>query len=320
MALDPACLDYPRRRRGMDHDLYPWSSLFDRAPVTWPDGRKVAVPIVVSLEWFPIVPNDAPFRAPGHMQTAYPDYRHYTSREYGTRVGIYRLLDAFAAAGLRVSVATNAAIADRYPALVADIVAGGHEIVAHSTDMNGTIASGLPEEEERALILRSLDTLEKATGTRPRGWLSIARSQSFATPALLAEAGVTYMLDWVNDELPYRMTTPSGAIINLPLNHELSDRQIITVQQNSADSYGEQMRDAFEWLAGEARQSGGGRMLPLHLTPYIMALPYRIDALERLLGWLAARSDAWIAPAGMVVDATNRSGLPSPDGPAAEAD
>lgn len=303
MTLDPSYLAYPRRKRGMDHDLYPWSNLFDRAPLTWPNGRSVAVPIVVSLEWFPIIPNDTPFRAPGHMQTAYPDYRHYTSREYGSRVGIYRLLDAFASAGVRASVATNAAIAERYPSLVADIVAAGHEIVAHSTDMNGTIASGLPEEDERALITQSLDILEQATGTRPRGWLSIARSQSFNTPGLLAEAGLDYMLDWVNDELPYRMTTAAGPIVNLPLNHELSDRQIITVQQNSADSYAQQMRDAFDWLAAEATTTGATRMLPLHLTPYIIALPYRIDALEGLLHWIADRPEAWVAPAGEVVGA-----------------
>lgn len=301
MTLDPSYLDYPRRQRGMDHDLYPWSNLFTRAPVAWPDRRSVAVPIVVSLEWFPILPSDTPFRAPGHMQTAYPDYRHYTSREYGSRVGIYSLLDAFASAGMRVSVATNSVIAVRYPSLFADIVAAGHEIVAHSTDMNGTIASGLPEEEERALIMQSLDTLERAMGTRPRGWLSIARSQSFNTPRLLVDAGVHYMLDWVNDELPYRMTTPAGSIVNLPLNHELSDRQIITVQQNSADSYAQQMRDAFDWLAAEAAATGAARMLPLHLTPYIMALPYRIDALEALLHWIAAHSEAWIAPAGDIV-------------------
>ncbi len=302
MALDPAYLDYPRRGRGMDHELYPWSNLFDRAPVTWPGGKTVAIVIVVSLEWFPIIPQDAPFRAPGHMQTTYPDYRHYTSREYGTRVGFYRLLDALAAAGVRVSVACNAAIAERYPSIIADIVAAGHEIVAHSTDMNGTIATGLPEADERALIGTTLGTLELASGTRPTAWLSIARSQSWATPHLLAEAGVTAMLDWVNDEMPYVMTTPSGPIVNLPLNHELSDRQVITVQQNSAESYVEQLRDAYTWLAAEADQYGG-RMLPIHLTPYIVGLPYRIGAIEELLGWLTARPDAWFASAGEVVAA-----------------
>jgi allantoinase len=303
MTLDPAYLSYPHRRRGYDHDLYPWSALHERAPIAWPDGKAVALWLCVSLEWFPITPSDTPFRAPGHMQTAYPDYRHYTARDYGNRVGVYRLLDAFAKAGLRASFATNSAIAARYPALLADIVAGGHEIIAHSTDMNGTIASGLAIEDERALIAASLDALEQATGTRPQGWLSIARSQSWNTPDLLREAGVTYCCDWVNDELPYRFT---NGLINLPLNHELSDRQIITVQQQSADSYAQQMRDAFDWLAGEAVHHGG-RMLPLHLTPYIMALPYRIGALEALLTDLASRRECWNATGGEIVAAWKNS-------------
>jgi allantoinase len=299
MTLDPAYLDYPKRQHGYDHDLFGWSAMHERPPVQWPDGKSVAIWLCVSLEWFPITPSDAPFRAPGHMQTAYPDYRHYTAREYGTRVGVYRLLDAFAKAGVKASFATNSAIAERYPELVAEIVAAGHEIIAHSTDMNGTIATGLPVEEERALISQSLDTLERVTGTRPKGWHSIARSQSWNTPGLLREAGVTYCCDWVNDELPYRF---DNGLINLPLNHELSDRQIITVQQQSADSYAQSMRDAFDWLRQEAEHYGG-RMLPMHITPYIMGLPYRIDAFERLLADLAARAQAWFATGDEIVTA-----------------
>lgn len=298
MSLDPGYLEYPQRRAGYDHDLYAWSALKDRAPVHWPDVRSVAVWFCVSLEWFPITPVDTPFRAPGHMQTAYPDYRHYTARDYGSRVGVYRMLDAFAAAGARASFATNAAIAGRYPDLIADIVAAGHEIVAHSTDMNGTIATGLAEADERALIAATLDGLGTA-GVEPRGWLSIARSQSWNTPRLLREAGLTYMCDWVNDELPYRF---ANGIVNLPLNHELGDRQIVATQQQSADSWAEQLRDAFDWLATEAAVAGGGRMLPIHVTPYIMGLPYRIGAFEALVADLAVRPQAWVATGGDIVD------------------
>ncbi len=301
MSLDPSYLEYPHRRQGMDHGLYPYSNLFTRPPIAWPDGKSVAIWPVISLEWFPITPSDTPFRAPGHMQTAYPDYRHYTAREYGTRIGLYRLLDAFEAVGAKVSVACNATIATRYPAIIEALHKGGHEIIAHSTDMNGTIASGLAEADERALIAASLDALEAASGTRPRGWLSIARSQSFATPRLLAQAGVEYMCDWVNDELPYRMTTEAGDIVNIPLNHELSDRQIINVQQQSVDSYAQQMRDAYGWLANEA-ETHGGRMLPLHLTPYIMGLPYRIDAFEALVRWLSEQPGAWFATGSDILD------------------
>lgn len=302
MSLDPTYLEYPRRGRGMDHDLYPWSKLNDRPPVTWPDGKGVALALFLNLEWFPITPTDKPFRAPGHMQTAYPDYRHYTAREYGTRVGFYRLLDAFAKVGAPATIAVNSAIAERYPSIIADIVSAGHEIVAHSTDMNGTIATGLDEADERALIRQSLDTLERVSGTRPRGWQSIARSQSWNTPRLLVEAGLDYMCDWVNDDLPFRMTTPAGTIVNVPVNHELSDRQIITVQQQSADSFAEQIRDAHALFAEESARFGG-RMLAIQLTPYVTGLPFRIGALETLLSWLAAQPQTWFARTGEIVDA-----------------
>lgn len=302
MSLDPSYLEYPHRRFGYDHDLYDYSAMPARKPIAWPDGKAVATWFVVSLEWFPITPSDTPFRAPGHMQTAYPDYRHYTSREYGTRVGFYRLLDAFAKAGVRASVAANAAIAERYPQLIRDIVAGGHELIAHSTDMNGTIASGLPIEDERSLIAHAVKTLEAVSGQKVRGWHSIARSQSFDTPDLLKEQGLGYCVDWVNDELPWSF---HNGLVNIPLNHELSDRQILTVQQQSVDSYAEQILDAHDWLAREAVDRGG-RLLPLHLTPYIIGLPYRMDAFERLLADLAARPQTWFATGGEIFDSYRR--------------
>ncbi len=307
MTLDPAYLEYSRRGPGMDHDLYPWSNIAERPPITWPDGKRVAVVIVIACEFFPLTPTDTPFRAPGHMQTAFPDYRHFTARDYGSRLGVPRLVEALAAVGAHAGFAMNSRWAERFPDLAQAIVAAGHEVIAHSTDMNGTIATGLPEADERALIADSLDGLHAITGRRPTGWLSIARSQSWNTPRLLAEAGLGYCLDWVNDELPYRMTTPAGSIVNLPLNHELSDRQVIATCQQSADSYAEQLRDAYLWLDGEVDQrdgwNGGGRMLPIHLTPYISALPYRIDAIAALLHWLAAQPGAWFARPDAVVAA-----------------
>lgn len=302
MTLDPAYLDYPRRREGMDHDLYTPAPMPSRQPIQWPGGKPVAVTLLVNLEWFPITPSDTPFRAPGHMVTPYPDYRHYTAREYGTRVGFYRLLDAFAKAGVKATIAVNSAIAERYPSIIADIQAGGHEIIAHSTDMNGTIASGLSEDAERALIIEARDTLARVTGVAPRGWQSIARSQSFNTPRLLVEAGFDYMCDWVNDDLPYVATTAAGPIVSVPFNHELSDRQMVAVQQQLMDSVVQQIDDALVWLKAESKRYGAGRVLPFTLTPYITGLPYRMDAFEALLGQLAADDAVWFATASELVD------------------
>lgn len=301
-ALPDSYTVYSQRRHGYDHDLYTWSNMHERPPIQWPRG-SVAVWLCVSLEWFPITPG-GPFKAPGHMVTAYPDYRHYTARDYGNRVGAWRMLEAFAAADVKASFATNAAIAERYPELIAAVQAGGHEIIAHSTDMNGTIDATLDPQAECDLIGDAIARIVAATGTRPTGWLSIARQQSFQTLDILNAAGLRYCCDWVNDELPYRFT---NGLINLPLNHELSDRQIITVQQKSADSWAQSMRDAFDWLAAEAVRAGGGRMLPIHLTPYIMGLPYRIGALEALLTSLGAHPDAWFARGHDIVDEWSKS-------------
>jgi len=291
MSLPADYMIYPKRGEGYDHELYEWSSIHTRKPVRWPGDRSVAVWLCVSLEWFPITPQDKPFRAPGHMVTPYPDYRHYTVRDYGNRVGVWRMLDAFRAAGVTASFATNAAVAQRYPELIAAVLADGHEIIAHSTDMNGTITSDLPEADERALIADSLAALAKA-GAKPAGWLSIARSQSWRTLDLLKDHGLTYCCDWVNDELPYRFT---NGLINLPLNTELSDRMIVATQQHSAAGWAQMMRDAYDWLEAEAEQQKSARVLPIHLTPYIMGLPYRIGALEELLGQLTGRKSSWWA-------------------------
>jgi len=302
MSLDPTYLSYPKRGLGMDHGLYPANPMPTRKAIAWPDQKPVAVTVLVNLEWFPILPNDAPFRAPGHMQTPYPDYRHYTARDYGNRVGFYRLLDAFAKAGVVATIACNSAIATRYPTIIQDILSAGHEIIAHSTDMNGTIATGLAEEEERALIVQARDELANAMGHAPRGWQSIARSQSWNTPRLLKECCFDYHCDWVNDDLPYRMQTEAGDIISLPFNHELSDRQMISVQQQSMDDVAIQMQDALAWLAQEASDYGSGRVLPLTLTPYITGLPYRMAAFEQLLAALTSSPATWFTTASGLVD------------------
>lgn len=294
MSLGPEYLSYPRRRLGYDHDLYATSAAPDRPAITWPGGARLAVwPVIVS-EFFPLTPADRPFRAPGHMATPFPDYRHYTARDYGNRVGFFRLLDAFEARGLRATVAMNVAVAERYPALLAAVRAGGHEILAHATDMNGAIDGSLCEDAERAIIA---DTRRRwqALGEDPAGFHAIARSQSFRTPGLLKEQGFTFTCDWVNDDQPWRF---ANGLLNLPLNHELSDRQIVAVCQASAESYATQMADAADCLAAE-----GGRVLALELTPYIIGLPYRIGAFEQLLDGLLARGDCWFAIAREILAA-----------------
>jgi allantoinase len=297
MTLDPSYLSYPMRRHGMDHGLYSWSNIFERKSMHWPDGKTVAVCLIVPLEYFPLLPNDKPFKVPGHMQTPYPDLRHYSAREYGTRIGFYRFLDAFSKAGIKASIAVQSAIAERYPSIISDIETAGHEIIAHSTDANGLQFGGMDEKVEQTLIHNALETLARVCRKRPVGWMSVAQSESWNTGKLLAAAGIQYSCNWTNDDLPYRQQS----IMALPVNHELSDRQMISVCQHSAEDWAVQVKDAYAWLAKEA-QHHGGRMLTLTLTPYILGLPYRIAAVEDTLAWLAAQPQNWIATGAEIID------------------
>lgn len=219
------------------------------------------------------------------MVTPYPDMRYYTSRDYGNRVGIFRFVKLFDELGIKASVATQVAVAKRYPSLIAELVSRDYELIGHSIDANGIQYGGMDEAVERDLITSSIAALEEASGTKVGGWHSIAKSESENTLGLLAEAGVDYVCDWVNDDLPYEMTTPNGTITAMPLSQEISDRQIIIGCHQTEDQYVEQVKDQFDTLYAESVQYGG-RILALTLTPYIMGLPYRIAALKEVLEYV----------------------------------
>src|SRR5690606_20315182 len=233
MALDALYLEYPKRHYGMDHDRYEWSMLTDRPPVSWPHGKAVAVWFNVSLQHFPLDPAGKPVKLPGSMVMPYPDLRHYTLRDYGNRVGVYRFLDAFSSYGIVPSFAINACLVERYPELIDAVLECECEIIGHSWSMDTPHAGGLERADEAALVARSLDALRTRTGRPVRGWLSPGKLQSANTPELLRENGIEYFCDWVNDELPYRFHTESGDLWSLPLSFELEDRFVIMDNQHS---------------------------------------------------------------------------------------
>ena len=302
MPLADEFLKYPMRRHGMDHDRYAWSNMFERPPIEWPNGAKVAFMITVPLEFFPLNQQGKPFKAPGSMVTAYPDFRHYTSRDYGNRVGVFRFLRLFSELGIRVNFALNAAVCERYPSLVASINAPHHEIIAHGLDMDVLHYGGMDEATERAQIEQCVARLRQGTGQKIRGWMSPAVSESFNTPDLLTEFGIEYVCDWANDELPYTMNTQNGALVAMPVSQEISDRQIIVNNHHTEDSFVQQLKDQFDWLAAEA-ECHGGRVLSLTVHPYIMGLPYRIQALKTALQYIVSHKNVWVATGSDLLDA-----------------
>ena len=302
MSLPNDYLEYAQRRYGMDHDRYDWSMLPRRKPVVWPGGARVALWVVPALEWFPLDMKGLPFKPPGAMVTAYPDLRHYTLRDYGNRVGIFRIMQALDRHGIRASVAVNAAVAARYPALVQECIQRHWEIIANGQDMDHLHHAGLAREDEKKLIAGTLDVLRKASGQPVRGWLSPAKSESAATLDLLGEAGLDYVCDWVNDDMPYAMRTPSGPIHAMPHPVDMDDTTILVQNHHTEDDFRDQLCDQFDLLYRESATQGG-RVMAISLHPWVIGQPYRIQALEDALRHIMRHKGVWAATGAQILDA-----------------
>jgi len=295
-------LSYPLRRYGMDHDRYDWSMLPRRKPVEWPGGARIALWVVPALEWFPLNMAGQPFKPPGAMQTAYPDLRHYTLRDYGNRVGIFRIMQALGRHAIPATVAVNAAVAVRYPSLIAQCNGLGWEIIANGLDMDHLHHGGLSPDDEKSWVTQSLDILRRCSGQAVRGWLSPAKSQSFQTLDLLGQAGLDYVCDWVNDDMPYAMRTAAGPIVAMPHPVDMDDYTILVNNHHTEDDFRDQLIDHFDVLYEEAG-SQGGRIMPISLHPWVIGQPYRIRALEEALAHIMRHKGVWAATGSQILDA-----------------
>jgi peptidoglycan/xylan/chitin deacetylase (PgdA/CDA1 family) len=287
----------------LDHDWFDHRSLFKRATLQWPDGKPVALWITVPVEFFPLEAPAEPFRPIGGLALGYPDTWNFSSRDYGTRIGIYRIMQVLDRLGLRATAAVNSAVADRHPRIVDELTARRWEIMANGVDMGHLHHGKLEVDEERKLIQSCRETLASASGGPIAGWLSPGRSQSAHTLALLAESGFRYVTDWANDDLPYAVRTASGALVAMPLTHEWADRVLLVHHNLTVDDYQALVLQAFERLRAEAMDQGCGRILSLSVTPWIMGYPHRIGTLERTLGTILQTGVVWRATGGDIVAA-----------------
>ncbi|MCP5131620.1 MAG: polysaccharide deacetylase family protein [Pseudomonadales bacterium] len=302
MPLDNDYLRYPRRKYGMDHDRYDWSLLTDRRPVQWPGDARLAVWINVGLQFFPLNQRGKPFAVPGGMTMPYPDLRHFSLRDYGNRVGIYRFLDAFDRYGIKPGFAFSAQLAERAPYLLRRIVERGDEILCHGWNMDSLHYGGMDQQEEAELVERSLKRLRELSGQPVTGWISPARNESEHTPELLAANGVRYFCDWVNDDMPYPFHTANGELTAMPLPTELEDAFIVMNNLHSEQSWLEQVCDACDYLLAEANEQGG-RILALNIHPWMLGQPHRIGKLEQALEYISSQDGVWMAYPSEILDA-----------------
>ena len=279
----------------MRHGRYDYVPIEGRTPYDWPNGRRLAVYLGLNLEDFSFGEGLGAELAPGGPA---PDILNYAWRDYGNRVGAFRLRDLFDELALPASVLVNSTLYAACPALLAAFRRRGDEIVGHGRT-NAERQGALPEAAEAALIGEATDVLARGEGRSPEGWLGPWISESPLTPDLLQEAGYGYLLDWCMDDQPVWMRTRGGRILAVPYPQELNDIPMIVGRKIGGDAFADMIVDQFDEMLAQSRDAPLVMGIALH--PYLVGQPYRLRHLRRALQHIAAQRDAiFVTTAGAI--------------------
>ena len=258
----------------------PYSAIVDRAPFRLPGGARVAIWPIVNLEVWDIGKPMARQVLPAPTgQVLLPDVPNWSWHEYGMRVGVWRFFKLFERLGVRPTLSINARVCEDYARVAAQARDAGWEFMGHAYEQGPVHLM----DDQRGMIQRSMDALEKFTGTRPVGWLGPGLTQTLDTPELLAEAGVQYIGDWVWDDEPCAISTAKGPLVTLPYSVELNDIPAMIVQHHESAYWGTRCRDTFDRLYLEGAERA--KIMAIAIHPYISGQPHRIKYLEEVFDY-----------------------------------
>jgi peptidoglycan/xylan/chitin deacetylase (PgdA/CDA1 family) len=260
----------------------PFSAIVDRPALKLPGNARIIVWTIVNLEVWDIARPMARQVLPAPTgQPLLPDVPNWSWHEYGMRVGVWRFFDLFKRLGVQPTLSINARVCIDYERVAAQARDAGWEPMGHSFEQ-GPIHK---VEDQRDMIERSLDTLERFWGHRPIGWLGPGLTQTLDTPDLLAAAGVKYIGDWVYDDEPTVIKTTNGPLVTLPYSVELNDIPVMIVQHHEAAYWLRECTDSFERLYEEGATRP--RIMAIAIHPYISGQPFRIKYLEQVYDAIA---------------------------------
>ncbi len=269
-------------------DRVDYSPIIERPRLEWPNGARVALWVSPNVEHYEYLPDYDGKRDPW-PRTPYPDVQQYSNRDYGNRVGFWRMLEVMDRHQIRCCVSLNMAVLEHYPEVAKAMVERDWDFMSHGI-YNTRYLNTYTEEEEREFYRDCIETLRKHTGKQLKGMLGPAVSDTEATPDLMAEAGLIYHTDWMHDDQPVPIRVKSGTLVSVPYSIELNDAPLFRAN-SEGDYFARICKDQFDQLYREGEQSG--RVMCIALHPYVMGQPHRIKYLDDLLGYIMSHDGVW---------------------------
>ncbi|AJE46692.1 polysaccharide deacetylase family protein [Celeribacter indicus] len=274
----------------MDNTLYDYSPIVSRPKLTWPDGARLAFYVGLNIEHYEIdKPSTSIF--PGTAALA-PDPLNYGWRDYALRVGIWRIIETLDRLKLPATVLLNSDCCRFHPQVIEAGRDRGWAWLAHGKN-NSIFQAGMTVDEERAYLTEVVGTIAEATGQEVKGWLGPALTETFETPRLLRELGLTYLLDWCADDQPFPLNIPG--MISVPYSIELNDVTMFLGKSLSGEQFYQMVVDQFDQLYADGEQTG--RVMALCLHPFIISQPFRHKYLVKALEYIAGHEGVWFTTA-----------------------
>jgi len=282
----------------MESSRYDYLPIIGRKELKWPNGARVALWVGPNIECFHIDKS-----IPGSVSTHLPDVQAYSLRDYGARIGIFRLMDVLDKHGIRASVLLNAEVCERHPAIIEEGKKRNWEWLGHGMT-NNLRMNHYPLEEERKVIREVKEKITDAVGRAPKGWLGPGGVETINTPDHLAAEGFEYLCDWGCDDQPIPMRVRSGRMVIVPYWGGINDLPVYVVSHHTPEQYLRMVCDQFDTLYEEGAKSGRVMSLPLH--PYITGLPFRIKYLDKALEYICSHQGVWCTTSWEIADWTYR--------------
>ena len=285
-----------------EHDRFAYSPIVDRPPLRWPNGARVALWVIPNIEHFLF---DRPSTSITAVTTQFvPDVLNYAWRDFGPRVGIWRMMEIMDRYGVRGTVALNSDVCEHYPRIIEAGNKLGWEWMGHGKN-NSIMLGNKSEDEERPLIAGIVKAITAGTGKAPRGWLGPALTETHNTLDILAENGIDYVADWTNDEQPYPMRVKKGTMTSIPYSVELNDIPAFLDGSQSAENFGRMIKDQFDVLYEDGAKTG--RVMSICLHPFLIGHPFRAKYFNEALKHITSRQEVWVTTGAEIIDAYHKA-------------